>query len=306
MPVRIAAIWVALTLAPAWAQEAAPDRIVAEWMLRMGGSVILEGQRRPITDLADLPTSDFRIHTLNFTGITQWGFALEDELKRLPPLAHLKELYVNGRLWYDQPISLVASTMRLFAGATNLEKLILTKPVQTYIPWDDSVLKELAPLTRLQELRVQQTRIAGSLSSSFKLKYLDLNYDRTFNDQGMNSLRSMTELTKLYLRGTSITDLGLKNLADLIKLTELDLADTGITDTGLANLAGSDETPPPEPADCQCQRCRSRSATRHDRARRVESLPYPGLQRRPGPPGRSEEVAGARSALQPRHRCRHT
>ena len=95
------------------AQEASPDRIVAEWMLRMGGSVILEGQRRPITDLADLPTSDFRIHTLNFTGITQWGFALEDELKRLPPLPHLKELYVNGRLWYDQPVPLVASTMRV-------------------------------------------------------------------------------------------------------------------------------------------------------------------------------------------------
>src|SRR5690349_8405772 len=106
MPVRIAAVWLALALATAWAQEASPDRVVAEWMLRMGGSVILEGQRRPITDLADLPTSDFRIHTLNFTGITQWGFALEDELKRLPPLAHLKELYVNGRLWYDQPISL--------------------------------------------------------------------------------------------------------------------------------------------------------------------------------------------------------
>src|SRR6478672_397488 len=100
-------------LVPSWAQEASPDRIVAEWMLRMGGSVILEGQRRPITDLADLPTSDFRIHTLNFSGVTQWAFALEDELKRLPPLPHLKELYVNGRLWYDQPVPLVASTMKL-------------------------------------------------------------------------------------------------------------------------------------------------------------------------------------------------
>ena len=128
--------------------------------------------------------------------------------------------------------------MRLFAGATDLEKLILSKPVQTYIPFDDSVLKELAPLPRLQELRVHQTRIAGSLLAPYSLKYLDLNYDRTFNDQGMNRLRSMTELTKLYLRGTSITDLGLKNLAGLIKLTELDLADTGITDTGLASLAG--------------------------------------------------------------------
>src|SRR5579864_6149343 len=96
-----------MMVVPALAQEAAPDRMVAEWMLRMGGSVVLEGQHRPITDLADLPPSDFRIHTLNFTGITQWGFALEDELKRLPPLTHLKELYVNGRLWYDQPVPLV-------------------------------------------------------------------------------------------------------------------------------------------------------------------------------------------------------
>src|SRR5436853_3786697 len=64
-------------LAPA--QVSSADRMVAEWMVRMGGSVVLEGQRRPITDLADLPDTPFRIHTLNFTGITQWGFALEDE-----------------------------------------------------------------------------------------------------------------------------------------------------------------------------------------------------------------------------------
>ena len=72
------------------AQGVSPDRIVAEWMLRMGGSVVLEGQRRPITDLAELPTSDFRIHTLNFSGVTQWAFALEDELRRLPPLSNCR------------------------------------------------------------------------------------------------------------------------------------------------------------------------------------------------------------------------
>src|SRR5258705_6214811 len=81
----------ASTLLMTGAQDASPDRIVAEWMLRMGGSVVLEGQRRPIADLAALPTTDFRLHTLNFTGITQWGSALEDELRRLPPLPHLKE-----------------------------------------------------------------------------------------------------------------------------------------------------------------------------------------------------------------------
>ena len=138
-----------------------------------------------ITDLADLPTSDFRIHTLNFTGITQWGFALEDELQRLPPLTHLKKLYVNGRLWYDQPVSLVESTMRLFAGRQELETLVLSKPVQTYIPFDDTVVKEPSSASlNCRTSGCSQTRIAGASLASFSLRYLDLNYDRTFNDAG--------------------------------------------------------------------------------------------------------------------------
>ena len=63
----------------AHAQQAtgpSPDRIVAEWMVRMGGSVVLTGQRKPIYDLADLPTTDFRIHALNFTGITMYAASL--------------------------------------------------------------------------------------------------------------------------------------------------------------------------------------------------------------------------------------
>src|SRR5258706_16298748 len=76
--------WVAViaSMASIWAQGASPDRVVAEWMLRMGGSVVLVGQSNPISDLVDLPTTEFHIHTLNFTGITQWGFALEEEMKR--------------------------------------------------------------------------------------------------------------------------------------------------------------------------------------------------------------------------------
>src|SRR5258708_4513224 len=235
---RVVILLLASALVPACAQDSSPDRIVAEWMLRMGGSVILEGQRRPITDLAALPTSDFRLHTLNFSGVTQSAFALEDEMKRLPSIPHVKELYVNGRLWYDQPVTLVASTMRLLAGSPQLEKLVLSKPVQTYIPFDDTVLKGLEPLTKLQEVRVHQTRIPGPALAPFSLKHLDLNYDRTVNDQGMSSLKSMSGLSKLYSRGTGITDVGLKNLSALTNLTELDLADTGVTDTGLSYLAG--------------------------------------------------------------------
>ena len=199
----------------------------------------MKGQHTAIFDIANLPSSDFYVQTLDFTGITQWASALEDELRRLPPLKHVKAVYINGRLWYDQPVSLVRTTMGLFAGSPELETLVLSRPVQTYIPFDDTVLKALLPLPKLKNLRIRQTRVAGAALASFPgLESLDLNYDRTFNDAGLASLKSMTGLTTLYLRGTSITDEGLKNLAGLTKLTQLDLADDGITDDGLAALAG--------------------------------------------------------------------
>jgi len=119
----------------------AADRMVAEWMLRMGGSIVLEGQRKPITDLGDLPTTDFQIHALNFTGITMYAASLQDELRRLPALPHLKELYINGRLWYDQPAPRVQATIALFNEAVELEKFVMSKPVQTYIPFNDPALK---------------------------------------------------------------------------------------------------------------------------------------------------------------------
>jgi hypothetical protein len=122
---RLAAALAVFLLLPcagvATAQAPSPDRIVAEWMVRMGGSVVLDGQRKPIADLADLPAGDFRVYALNFTGITMYAASLQDELRRLPALPHLKELYINGRLWYDQPAPRVAATIALFSEATALE-----------------------------------------------------------------------------------------------------------------------------------------------------------------------------------------
>jgi Leucine-rich repeat (LRR) protein len=216
----------------------AADRLWGEWMLRMGGSIVLEGQRKPITDLADLPATDFRIHTLNFTGITMYAASLQDELRRLPPLPHLKELYINGRLWYDQPAPRVAATIALFNQSTELEKFVMSKPVQTYIPFNDPALKGLTSLTNLKAVRIHQTRSSGVSLAAFPLTHLDMNYVVTFNDTGMASLKGKTSLERLYVRGTSITDEGIQVLADLTNLVELDLSDVSMTDKGLASLAG--------------------------------------------------------------------
>src|SRR5213083_369468 len=109
---------------PAVAQQAAPgyqggaaDRVVAERVLRLGGAVVLEGQQQPILDLDELPDTDFRLHTLDLVGVSMGAWGLKDELSRLPPIPHLKELYINGRLWYNQPASLVVGHDRaVFLG----------------------------------------------------------------------------------------------------------------------------------------------------------------------------------------------
>jgi hypothetical protein len=56
-------------------------------------------------------------------------------------------------------------------------------------------------------------RSSGMSLQHFPLTHLDLNYVVTFNDEGIAGLKDMKTLTKLYLRGTSITDTGIANLA---------------------------------------------------------------------------------------------
>ena len=116
-----------------------------------------------------------------------WG--LRDELSRLPAIPHLKELYMNGRLWYSQPDTLVADTIgAVFVGRPSLEKFVLSKPVQTYIPMEDTVVERMAMLPGLEEMRLHQTRLPGDALAPFtKLKHLDLSHNIFFDDRGLRS-----------------------------------------------------------------------------------------------------------------------
>ena len=49
------------------------DRIVAERVLRLGGAVILEGQRRPILDLDDLPDTAISVSTRWISSACRWA-----------------------------------------------------------------------------------------------------------------------------------------------------------------------------------------------------------------------------------------
>src|SRR5579864_7405625 len=72
-----------------------PDRAAAEWVLRLGGTVTLEGQRQPVADLAELPSEDFHIEAIDLVGT----LAEPKELERLKDLTHLRELLLPGPMW---------------------------------------------------------------------------------------------------------------------------------------------------------------------------------------------------------------
>jgi hypothetical protein len=80
-----------LAALPALAADA--DREVALWALRMGGAVTLEGNARPIRDVAALPDSDFRIVVLNLIGVNMHP----PHMEAFGKLTALRELHFRDR-----------------------------------------------------------------------------------------------------------------------------------------------------------------------------------------------------------------
>src|SRR5262249_18641290 len=74
------------------AAVAATDREAGEWVIRKGGRVMVDGNRRPIARLSDLPKDSFQI-----TGIDLTGTVLEPkELDHVAGLEHVRELFLPG------------------------------------------------------------------------------------------------------------------------------------------------------------------------------------------------------------------
>jgi len=218
---------------PASAATASEDRAVARWVIRQGGSVIPEGQRRPIWRLEELPEADFRLHTVDLTGAIMDPSDLDPWLGKF---SGLKALYLNGRTWHSRPPAISAASLAVVATIPGLEKFGVSLPVQTDIPIEDGGIANLAPLKGLRELRLRQTKIRGRTLGTFtQLRLLDASYT-PLDDAGMRSLAGMTQLERLHLRDTLVTDEGLRSLVDLRQLEELDLSGARITDAGLAHL----------------------------------------------------------------------
>ena len=175
-----------------------PERQVADWVIRQGGSVKLVDRTDPIAKLSDLPTGEVHIRGINLVGT----LIEPTELKRFRNLANLRELELPGPIWNPGAGSKLDANEEFesLAGLTGLEKLTFSLHFLTNINVQDKGLAHLAKLTNLRELRLAQTKIQGSSLAPFvNLRDLDLSYT-PFDDRGMASLEGMTQLSKLYLR----------------------------------------------------------------------------------------------------------
>ena len=135
-------------------------------------------------------------------------------------MAELRELFLPGYMWNNSGNSDGCNEqVKHLAGLKHLVKLHLDIHFLTNINLQDKGIANLAPLTQLQELRLEQTRIKGRTLGTFvHLRGLDMTYSM-FDDEGMESLKGMPELERLYLRDTLVTDAGLQSIAGLKKLT---------------------------------------------------------------------------------------
>src|SRR4051794_40732467 len=75
--------------------SAANEREVAEWVLRWEGQVVLEGSRKPLTDVSQIPAGEIHIAGIDLTGAVMRPL----ELKKLEGLPNLRELYLPGPIW---------------------------------------------------------------------------------------------------------------------------------------------------------------------------------------------------------------
>ena len=128
-----------------------PERDVAEWVIRQGGRVILEGDRRPVGDITQLPAGELRITGVDLTGT----LINPQDLEKLSGLTRLKELYLPGPIWNPGAGSRLDANdqLKFLAGLKNLEKLHFSLHFLTNVNVQDKGLALLTGLTELKELR---------------------------------------------------------------------------------------------------------------------------------------------------------
>lgn len=148
---------------------------------------------------------------------------------------------------FEPPISLVVSKQHITSEHLEAwEKNSELRRLSVYnCELDEQVVPRLSQLSELVHLNLGRTKPIGDaevqqLAALKKLRLLALEYTEV-TDQGLASLKDMTDLDWLSLYGTKVTDKGLAQLAPLKKLKRLTLHRSAVRGPGLVHLYGLTE-----------------------------------------------------------------
>src|SRR5579872_1638535 len=167
----------ALLLTLSLAAEITPreERDIALWIIRLGGSVMVDGIDHAIADPFDLPARDFRIVVVDMHGtITD-----PKDLEPLSKLSQVRELYIPARVWSpvsDVKAPLADESFQYYTGMKKLERFQAGLTTLAWLDIGDEGVKRMAPLTQLKALRVTNTTIKDPkcFDALVNLEYLDL------------------------------------------------------------------------------------------------------------------------------------
>jgi len=202
------------------------DRAVAEWVIRMGGSIGINAITH-FSKVEELPTEDFNILEIKLKNTS----IKDEDLKRLAGLRTLKYLILEDTLISNTGLQYLRDMQEFELEYLSLDRTKIT----------DEGLGYLKEMTNLKRLTLSETKVTSSglksLEHMKQLVKLNLNYLQ-INDVGLGYLEGLTDLNELRASNTGVSDSGLKHLRGMKDLNNLALGGTGITGSGLEQLNG--------------------------------------------------------------------
>ncbi len=208
-----------------------PERLVAEWVLGIGGSVVLRAESNTIdvSNATELPSASFTVLQIDLRGNQQ---VRDADLARMPGLAELGRIDLTDTQVTDE-------------GLVHLRRLVSLWAVHLHgTRVTDRGLACLRGLSKLQCLGLTRTAVTGSFLEHFQghpaLVVLELDSSQV-DDANLQWLQGLPELYRFQIAHTGITDAGFAHLQHLGKLHSLHASDLHVTNAGLESLTALQE-----------------------------------------------------------------
>ena len=155
------------------AEPHAADRRAAQWVLAMGGGVVIveiDGRRRRVNDVDDLPVTPFVLETV---GLAYNQLLADADLHRFSDVTQLRRMYLDGTNISDAALRHlpgIASLSHLALGNTKVSdagvaELVACRSLRQVslygTPVTDACLAHLQRLTKLEKLNLCRSHLTA-------------------------------------------------------------------------------------------------------------------------------------------------